>query len=125
MVMDPIPILEDLVWLFEVEPVGDSEQGWQEYWPYSSVSFTTLRDDYDVMFSINPGYEDVGITLSRDDQALLTLTLSRVESVGVERLHGAEELVLRFRDSNLAPLRLQLKPLVSVMWGMHLYPPEL
>lgn len=123
--MDPNPALDDLVWLFEVDPCGDSEENWQEYWPYASISFTTVRSDFTVTFSVNPGYEDAGIVLSRDDQHVVDLMLSGVESVAVERLHGAEELVLRFRDSKLAPLRLRLKPQISLTWGMNLFPPQL
>ncbi len=94
------------------------------YWPYASVSFTTVRGEYVVAFSVSPGSEDAALTLSRDDQQLVPLTVSGVESVAVEKLHGAEELVLRFREWRLAPLRLRLKPSVSVTWGTNLHPPE-
>lgn len=122
--MEPVPAVEDLIWLFEAEPRGDSDENWQGYWPYASVAFTTVRDDYTVEFSVNPGYEDAGLTLQRNGRPLATLTLTGVESVAVERLHGAEELVLRFRDSKLAALRLVLKPRVSLSWGTVPYPPE-
>lgn len=123
MVMEPAPSLEDLVWLFETDAIGDTTD-WQTYWPYSSVSFTTVRGDYVIAFSVNPGYEDAALTLSRDGKELVALTVSGVESVLVEKLHGAEELLLRFREWRLVPLRLRLKPSVSVTWGTQLHPPK-
>lgn len=124
MVMEPAPSLEDLVWLFETDASADTDEDWQVYWPYASVSFTTARGDYLVAFSLNPGYEDAALTLSRNGEELVAITVSGVESVAVEKLHGAEELVLRFREWKLTPLRLRLKPSVSVTWGTHLDPPE-
>ena len=124
MVMEPAPSLEDLVWLLEPDASGDTEEYWRMYWPYASVSFTTVRGHYVVAFSVNPGYEDAALTLSRDAQELVALTVSGVESVTVEKLHAAEELVLRFREQRLTPLRLRLKPSVSVTWGTSLDPPR-
>lgn len=48
MVMDPVPSYDDLIWLFEAEPVyryedDEREAGyefdWRELWPYTAVTF--------------------------------------------------------------------------------------
>jgi hypothetical protein len=50
MVMDPVPSYDDLIWLFEAEPVyryedDEREAGyefdWRELWPYRAVTFHT------------------------------------------------------------------------------------
>jgi hypothetical protein len=59
MVMDPIPEVNDLIWLFESEPMDDFEGSpLVQYYPYASVRFETTRDDDRVVFSFNPGYEE-------------------------------------------------------------------
>ena len=83
--MDPLPTLEDLVWLLEVEPVScHPDEDWRRDWPYACVVFTTLRDDYAVTFSLSPGYGDAGVAISRDGYELVALRLFGVKSVGVE-----------------------------------------
>jgi hypothetical protein len=116
MVMDPIPKIDDLLWLFESEPLADSDGDWATYYPYSSVRFETRRGDLAVIFSFNPGYADARLTLERAGEPLLDLTLFSVKEVGVDRLHQ-EALVLRFGSEMLRDLRLVLKPAVSLTWG--------
>ena len=35
--MEPVPNLDDLLWLFEPDPADDSEGDWRKCYPYSSV----------------------------------------------------------------------------------------
>ena len=37
MAMEPVPNLDDLLWLFEPDPADDSEGDWRKCYPYSSV----------------------------------------------------------------------------------------
>jgi hypothetical protein len=57
MVMEPVPSYEDLIWLFETEPTyryADDERAagyefdWRELWPYTAVTFRTIRAGYDI-----------------------------------------------------------------------------
>jgi hypothetical protein len=116
MTMDPIPDVNDLLWLFESEPMDDVGGSWSEYYPYASVRFETTRDDYEVVFSFNPGYEDGRLTIHRADDVLLDLTLRGIRAINVDRLHQ-QALVLSFRCDELLDLRLTLKPVVSLTWG--------
>jgi hypothetical protein len=70
--MDPVPSYDDLIWLFEAEPVyryedDEREAGyefdWRELWPYTAVTFHTRRAGYDVEMYIEPGYEVVRLRL--------------------------------------------------------------
>lgn len=66
--MEPVPSYEDLIWLFEEEPVyryaaderaAGYEFDWRELWPYTAVTFRTTRAGYDIEMYIEPGYEIV------------------------------------------------------------------
>jgi hypothetical protein len=70
--MDPVPRYDDLIWLFEAEPVyryedDEREAGyefdWRELRPYTAVTFHTRRAGYDVEMYIEPGYEVVRLRL--------------------------------------------------------------
>jgi hypothetical protein len=116
MTMDPIPDVNDLVRLFESEPMDDEGGPWSEYYPYASVRFETTRDDNEVVFSFNPGYEDGRLTVRRAGDVLVDLTLRGVQAISVDRLHQ-EALVLSFRSDDVRDLRLTLKPVVRLNWG--------
>ena len=89
MVMEPVPSYEDLIWLFEAEPVyryADDEReagyefDWRELWPYTAVTFRTTRAAYDIEMYIEPGYEVVRLRLRTvpDGAELLDLDLCGV-----------------------------------------------
>ncbi|MGI5180311.1 hypothetical protein ACQEVZ_28730 [Dactylosporangium sp. CA-152071] len=132
MVMEPIPSYEELIWLFEAEPVyryaedertAGYEFGWRELWPYTAVTFQTARAGYDIEMYIEPGYEVVRLRLrvAPGGAELLDLDLRGVRSVGVERIHGRELLRLDFPDDSPAStLWLRMKPDVAVLWSYDL-----
>ncbi len=127
--MEPVPSYEDLIWLFEAEPVyryADDEReagfqsDWRELWPYTAVTFRTIRAGYDVEMYIEPGYEVVRLRLSTasDGLELLDLELRAVQCVAVERIHGRELLRVDFPDDSPAStLWLRMKPDVALHWS--------
>jgi hypothetical protein len=129
MVMEPVPSYEDLIWLFEAEPVyryADDEReagyefGWRELWPYTAATFRTTRASYDIEMYIEPGYEAVRLRLRTGPEGaeLLDLDLRGVRTVGVERIHGRELLRLDFPGSSPAStLWLRMKPDVALHWS--------
>ncbi len=114
--MEPIPDVNELLWLFESEPMDDEGGPWAEYFPYASVRFETARGDHEVVFSFNPGYEDGRLTVRHLGHSLVDLSLAGIREVQVDRLHE-EALVLLFRPEEVRDLRLTLKPVVSLAWG--------
>ncbi|GAA2600781.1 hypothetical protein GCM10010399_34480 [Dactylosporangium fulvum] len=128
MAMEPVPSYEDLIWLFEAEPVyryAEDERAtgyefdWRELWPYTSVTFRTTRAGHDIEMDIEPGYELVRLRLHAVSGAeLLDLDLRGVCSVGVERIHGRELLRVDFPDNSPAStLWLRMKPDVTIAWS--------
>jgi hypothetical protein len=129
MVMEPVPDYDDLIWLFEEEPVhryaedekaAGYEYGWRELWPYTSVTFRTARAGYGIAMDIEPGYEVVRLRLRAegDGAGLLDLSLVGVRTVGVERAAGREFLRVDFPDgAPAATLWLRMKPDVAVLWS--------
>jgi hypothetical protein len=111
--MDAYPSLDELIWLFEVEPVVEYED---VGWPVSTATFTTIRGPWTISVDIAPYMHTVEIRLSQDGVEAVRLAMKEVVStVALDRTHGAEALVVSFdRNSRLDALRLTLKPVVSV-----------
>jgi hypothetical protein len=130
--MASFPDVDELIWLFEEEPVPDppdevipgvGSTDWRRDWPYTSLTFRTVRDDDEVEFGINPGYEWISIALTRSGRELFRVEAGQVQSVVVpERLHGREELHVFFRPPGVEKLRLVLKPAVALSWQVHRFP---
>lgn len=125
--MTPTPSLEDLVWLFEDDPVPENPDGvipgggtldWRRDWPFTSVTFRSARGDDVVELGINPGYEQVSILVTRNDATVVSMEMGDVETVHVEKLHGRQELHLTFREPRIEMLRLVMKPTVSIHWRL-------
>ena len=115
--MEPVPDIDELTWLFEDGPVG--AEGWQREFPHTEVAFRTTRAGVAVSLALAIDYEDARLVISGAAAPEVDLSLHDVQAVEVERLHGAEVLVLRFRPSAaLEPLRLVLKPTLSLRWSI-------
>lgn len=116
--MDPAPSLDDLIWFFEAEPKGDTDD-WEEYWPYTEVSFSTQRGEWEFEVRVWPGGERVQLAAARSGDAAIWLDLRRVVTVDLERIHGSEVLRIYFRpDDPLDTLHFQLKPTFALTWAM-------
>ncbi len=117
--MSPVPGLDDLAALFEHEPEPAYEADaadWREKWPHTTVVFRAARGGHEVVFEISPGFGEVAITVTDAQNELIELELGGVQTVEVERLHGAEDVHVRFGDDRVDPLRLRLRPTVSLHW---------
>ncbi|MFF5225299.1 hypothetical protein [Dactylosporangium sp. NPDC000521] len=129
MVMEPIPSYEDLVWLFEAEPTypnavherpADEPDGWRTPWPYTTVTFRTVRAGYGIELNIEPAHEQIRLRLraAMDGQFLVDLELAGVQAVGIDRTHGHELLRVDFADdAPAATLWLRMKPDVFLHWS--------
>ncbi|MEU4219630.1 hypothetical protein [Actinoplanes sp. NPDC026623] len=130
MVMEPVPAYDDLIWLFEDEPIHryvedekatGNEYGWRELWPYTSVTFRTTRAGHDIAMDIEPGNEVVRLRLRAegDGAELLDLNIVGVRTVGAVREgNGRELLRVDFPDgAPAATLWLRVKPDVAVLWS--------
>ena len=116
-VMEPVPDLDALTWLFEDAPDGRND--WRSDWPYTEVVFRTTRDGRTVSVALDVAYEDVRVVISSDSTTEVDLSLHDVLSVAADTLHGVETLVVSFRPSTrMLPLRLDLKPVVALRWSM-------
>ncbi|GAB3601665.1 hypothetical protein GCM10027586_04730 [Kineococcus gypseus] len=114
--MDPMPVLEDLVWLFESEPVypfGVEDAPW----PYVCVRFALTRGSTRVQLEVEPASGRVGLSLSSAGAELVELELGSVTSLVVEKRAGRELLGVLFDERlPVGSLWLQTKPTVSVTW---------
>jgi len=117
--MEPVPDIDDLRWLFESDPESAfPDDNWRGYWPYSAITFTTVRSGATVSLYLEPASHTVGIVIDAESPSHVRLDLGDVGAVATERLHGNEELIVDFRGENARPhLRLRLKPTVSLTWG--------
>ena len=111
-----MPTLEDLVWLFESEPVypfGVDDAPW----PYVCVRFVLTRGSTHVELEFEPASELVKLSLSSGGGELVGLELHRVRSLVVEKRAGRELLSLVFDEQlPVDGLWLQTKPSLSLTW---------
>ena len=112
--MEPFPEQYDLIALFECDPVlADKDVPWS----YNHLTFRTDRGSDQIVCQIEPGYHTLKFEWKQDGQRLVLLDLNWVAGIATELDDHAEALVTMFRDQNLKPLRIQLKPHVSLSWG--------
>jgi hypothetical protein len=103
------PTLDDLLWLFEVEPVlADPDLGW----PISEAVWTTTRGPWTVTVRIGVYDYLVEIDCALSGVSTFHVRLNGiVERLSVDRAHGQEALVVTTSDAGqLHPVRLVLKP---------------
>jgi hypothetical protein len=107
------PTLDELIWLFEADPVL-AEPGLD--WPISAASWTTIRGPWEVKVTIGVFDRDVYIEGALAGVTAISVNLMGiVERLSVDRAHGQEALVVTSIDgADLHPVRLVLKPHVRV-----------
>jgi hypothetical protein len=119
-VMNPVPDIDELVWLFGNEPVAVYGDGWRKYWPYSAVRFHGTFDDYEVDCEIEPGDHTVKLQVRRAGVPLIDLDLRDVGSVVADRTPGDppnEALRIAFlHPDRVSTLHLRLKPSLWMVW---------
>lgn len=130
--MDPLPDLDDLICVFEGEPryayeeedrTAGHELNWREMWPYTRVVFSLSRGPRRVLLDLQPGYEEVRLTVADGYGDVVDLLLRQVESVEVDRAKGREVLKIGFAHRlNTASAFVQLKPEISIGWEPFAFP---
>lgn len=113
MPIDAYPGLDELIWLFEVEPeVHHEDLGW----PASAATFRTTRGPWTLVVEIAPYMYTVEISLRQNTNEVVRLAMKEVvRTLSIDRTHGIEALVVGFdRNSRLDALRLTLKPDVYI-----------
>jgi hypothetical protein len=107
--MAEYPTLDDLLWLFEVEPVlVDPDLGW----PISEATWSTTRGSWTVTITIGVYDRTVEIHGALGGVSTIHVKLNGiVERLSVDRTHGQEALVAATTNGGrLHPVRLVLKP---------------
>src|SRR4051794_14812518 len=107
--MNPFPEDWELLALFEAEPVVIDRIVPRFY---NRLIYETARGPNIVRCEIEPGYEKLTLTCSRDSDVWLSLDLSWVCGLRVVTGAGKDYLVASFRDPNLCELELHLKPTI-------------
>jgi hypothetical protein len=111
--MSSYPSLAELLWLFEADPeVQFPDPGW----PASAATWTTRRGEFVVVCTISPFERCVQIDCDSGGETVVQIRLlDIVELVAIDRSHGIEALVVTCEpEAGLDPVRLQLKPHVSI-----------
>ena len=109
--MEEYPTLDDLYWLFEVEPaLLDPDLGW----PISEAKWTTSRGAWNIVVRIGVYDRTVEIECALGDAPAIHVKLDGVvDRLAIDRTHGAESLMITpSRAGALHPVRLMLKPAV-------------
>jgi hypothetical protein len=130
--MDPLPDLDDLICVFEDEPryayeeddrTAGHELDWREMWPYTRVVFGLSRGPRRVSLDLQPGYEEVRLTVADGHGDVVDLLLRQVQSVEVDRAKGREVLKIGFADGlKTAGVFVLLKPEISTGWEPFAFP---
>jgi hypothetical protein len=75
-------------------------------------------DDETLTFILNPGYGSVRLKVERGGADVVDLRLLGINTVDVERVHNREVLRLVFRDPEVGPLTVVLKPRLIGAWSV-------
>jgi hypothetical protein len=114
--MNPFPEDWQLIGLFEGEPeVLDPEMPWS----FNTLRFEFRRDLDRLRCLLLSADEGLEIHWWQADLLRLHLSLNWVRSLVVEITAGSDILVAHFRYGRgfVSPLRIQLRPHVSIAWG--------
>jgi hypothetical protein len=111
MPMEEYPTLDDLYWLFEIEPVlSDPDLGW----PISETTWTTSRGAWTIAVRVGVYDQTVEIDCTLANAPAIHIKLDGVvERLSIDRTSGQESLTITpSRSGALHPVRLMLKPSV-------------
>lgn len=114
--MDPFPDEHELVELFGGLPeVTDRDVPWC----YNHLKFVIENAGDHVVFETYPGYGEAEIRWHQESRLVASLSLGSVTGMKVELGGDKRTLVLLFdRESPVHPLRLQIAPVVHLVWGV-------
>jgi hypothetical protein len=117
-----LPESWELISFFESEPaLLDPDQPWF----YNRVTFRLERDGKVIEAGIEPSDRLFALEWKAPDGATrLRLDLNGVDRLAVEEDQGRAVLTASFPESSaFYDLRLQVRPHISVSWGIDLYSP--
>jgi hypothetical protein len=116
MPMTTWPLLDELIWLFESDPVVEYED---LRYPDTATTFTTIRGTTEVECTVEPYMNSMSIRLSEAGEERLRLHLwGVIDGLVLDRVHGHEALVAILTEgSGFQELRLELKPSPRVSWS--------
>ena len=112
--IEPFPEQHDLIALFECEPISTDEA---VPWCYNLLTFETTRGDAQITCEIEPGNQALKFRWSSSSQQLVLLDVDGIAGIQVELNEKTEAMIVTFENNKLTPLRIQLRPHVSVLWG--------
>ncbi|MCP3996373.1 MAG: hypothetical protein GY722_15145 [bacterium] len=116
--IDPLPAEHELVSFFQAEP---SYLAPTDKYGADRMTFVVKSGPEMIEVAIEPLIGDVGIAWARDDDLLLSLYLTEVRRVSIDRLPSHQELAIGFGDNSyLEDLRLRVRPFASVRWATRL-----
>jgi hypothetical protein len=110
------PKLDDLIWLFESDPVFEFED---LRYPDAATTFTTIRGATEVECTVEPYMNSISIRLSEGGDERLRLHLwGLVDGLALDRTHDCEALVATMKEgAGFLALRLELKPSPRFSWS--------
>jgi hypothetical protein len=113
--MDPFPERDQLVSLFECEPVlMDPELSWR----FNTMDFAYRRGDDAVDVTIEASYGEMTVRWLDRGLERAYLVVKGIAGLAVESDRGREALVATFGPGDgRPPLRLQVRPHVHILWG--------
>lgn len=112
--MSSYPSIEDLIWLFEVEPdIQYEDLGW----PQSDATFDSTRGAWRVSVLIDVYSQDLMIKIWHSGEIVVDVWFKRiVDRLAIDRSAGRECLGITFVDRcEMKPATLTLKPSMSLM----------
>ncbi len=112
--IDPFPEQHDLIAFFECEAILADEH---VPLAYNRLTFQTQLDNEQVVCEILPGEKVLKFQWKKDGDSFVCLNVDRVKEIHIEVENKREALVAKFESETLLPLRIQLKPSISVLWG--------
>lgn len=108
----------ELIGFFEAEPIladKSNDYGWQ----YNTLTFVTGRGEDEVTCTIQPSYGELAIAWARSGKKLVELNTVFAERIRLEKEGDAERMRVDYLESTkLLELVLQLKPTISITWGI-------
>lgn len=113
--MDPFPEPDELLSLFECEPVlMDAELSWH----FNTMEYRYQRGEDVAYMLIEASYGEITFKWATGGVERAHLVVKDVAGLSVESDRGREALVASFpQEDRRGRLRIQLKPHIHVLWG--------
>ena len=113
--MSSWPPLDELIWLFEADPVVEYED---LGYPVAATTFTSTRGDTRIECTVEPYTNSLSIRCDEQGQERFRLHLwGIIDEIHIDRVHGREALVASI--VNAVPfrrLRLEMRPAPLLTW---------